>query len=709
MSTRPLTAPEADPPTDPAPADPPVPVDPIVAPPEAALVLQLLEPAADLLLPPGAPARVVFRAGDPRATAVLRITADRDGDPASTGDAYELGTAIADAAASTQEFTTILPPAMLPGSYSVLGTLSDGIRPSVVGVAPGRLLIDPAPAIQVAAPTTAVTVARGGFVPITFTAGDGDGSSDVRFLADADGDPATLFDQYQFAVLTTPLAAAQTLQLPLTGVPPGTWRILGVASDAGHPDAVATAPGLVTIADLAFAVAEGGGDSDEGRAIAALADGSLAATGRFAGSVSFGAWPALTVLTAAGDEDAFVGRYSADGSLHWAIRAGGPSRGDWGRAIGAFADGSVLVGGWFHGLASFDGGPLATGLLAAGEEDGFLARYRSDGSLQWAVRAGGVLRDEVSGVATCPDGSCVATGQFAAEATFGTGAAQTMLLVAGSLFTTDGFVARYHGDGSLAWVRRFGGAAGNDHGTAIAAAADGSCVVAGTFTGTATFGEGANTVALQSAGGLDVFVARYDAGGNLLWAQRGGGPDDDRASGVACRADGSCYVAGAFAGTADFGSAAPTMLAAAGVRDGFVAHFLASGTLAWVQRLGGSGDDHVAAVAVDPAGGCAVTGHFHASATFGPAPAVTTLLSAGLADLFVASYQESGALRWATRAGGPGQDSGLGLAVLADGSCAVTGGFQGDAVFGSSATARLLSATGLSDVFVARCNADGGF
>ncbi len=48
----------------------------------------------------------------------------------------------------------------------------------------------------------------------------------------------------------------------------------------------------------------------------------------------------------------------------------------------------------------------------------------------------------------------------------------------------------------------------------------------GFFAGTATFGPGeANETMLMSAGSDDVFVAKYDSTGALVWAKRAGGTD----------------------------------------------------------------------------------------------------------------------------------------------------------------------------------------
>jgi hypothetical protein len=75
-------------------------------------------------------------------------------------------------------------------------------------------------------------------------------------------------------------------------------------------------------------------------------------------------------------------------------------------------------------------------------------------------------------------------------------------------------------------------------------------------------------VPLVSAGDLDVFVACYDVGGALRWAQSAGGPAADFGGGIAAgsRPD-EVYVCGGFTGAAVFGT---NMLTSVGPQDLFV-------------------------------------------------------------------------------------------------------------------------------------------
>ncbi len=142
-------------------------------------------------------------------------------------------------------------------------------------------------------------------------------------------------------------------------------------------------------------------------------------------------------------------------------------------------------------------------------DDDFSIVPTPTGNLVWAKRAGGASYYEWGyGITTLSDNSTVVTGVFNGSATFGPGEPnQTVLNTAGG---NDFFIARYNPDGTLAWAKRAGGASDNDYSNGITTLSDNSTVVTGHFGGSATFGPGEpNETVLNSAGGYDIFIARF--------------------------------------------------------------------------------------------------------------------------------------------------------------------------------------------------------
>src|SRR5262245_44936828 len=125
------------------------------------------------------------------------------------------------------------------------------------------------------------------------------------------------------------------------------------------------------------------------------------------------------------------------------------------------------------------------------------------------------------------------------------------------------------------------------------------------FQGSANFGSGVlNQTTLVSAGPTDMFVAKYDSNGMLLWAKRAGGISSDVGQGIAVDGSGNSYVTGIFQGSATFGSGElnQTTLVSAGPTDIFVAKYDSNGMLLWAKRDVGRGRCRGRGIAVDGSG-----------------------------------------------------------------------------------------------------------
>jgi hypothetical protein len=114
-------------------------------------------------------------------------------------------------------------------------------------------------------------------------------------------------------------------------------------------------------------------------------------------------------------------------------------------------------------------------------------------------------------------------------------------------------------------------------------------------------------------------------------------------------------------------------------------------------------------MAVTDGGSILVAGSFDGDVVVGEGqPNETELSSVDNMDLFLAQYSDSGALDWASAAGGSGDDTAHGLAVLSDGSIVITGCMREDAVFGAGEENETeLTSNGRDDSFVARYAPDG--
>jgi hypothetical protein len=244
--------------------------------------------------------------------------------------------------------------------------------------------------------------------------------------------------------------------------------------------------------NLWFSAPVGGPGVDSLRAVATRPDGSAAVGGYFSSTAAVGrSGPSVT---SGGGVDGLVAVFGQAGSVLWKGTISGPST-DWVSGVAVSAAGDVAVSGAFSGTASVGGtGPL----VAVSGMDGVIARFAATGVPSWAVRFGGSGAD--NGVDIVTDGT-----QFllAGVVSSSTSIGGTAIGGAGGY---DGFTARLT-DGAAAppftAVTPVAGGAGSGVAASIAARS-GGFVVAGSFTGVASFGSAAST-SLASAG-TDGFV-----------------------------------------------------------------------------------------------------------------------------------------------------------------------------------------------------------
>jgi len=123
--------------------------------------------------------------------------------------------------------------------------------------------------------------------------------------------------------------------------------------------------------DFIWANSFGSNDKDCGNAITVTANGTAFITGYFTGTVAFG----TTNLTTSGYKDIFVAKLNSAGTVIGAKRAGGQYN-DNGMSIAANGSDQAMVTGSFVSSADFS----ATNLIAAGDDDIFIAKITEDGS-----------------------------------------------------------------------------------------------------------------------------------------------------------------------------------------------------------------------------------------------------------------------------------------------------------------------------------------
>lgn len=210
------------------------------------------------------------------------------------------------------------------------------------------------------------------------------------------------------------------------------------------------------------------------------------------------------------------------------------------------------------------------------------------------------------------------------------------------------------------------------------------------------------------AGGIDGFLAKFDASGGIVYATLLGGSDYDYVLDVAVDTDGAAYVTGQTYST-DFPTANPLQPALNGLDgDMFVTKFAPNGaTLTYSTYLGGAAEDLGWGIALDTSKNIYLTGYTRSAnfptvnpfqATSGSAP--------GGRDAFVTKLNSAGSgLVYSTYLGGSSAEEAADIKINAAGAAYVVG-------FTASNNFPLVNAiqttnNASEDAFVTKVNPDG--
>lgn len=251
------------------------------------------------------------------------------------------------------------------------------------------------------------------------------------------------------------------------------------------------------------------------------------------------------------------------------------------------------------------------------------------------------------------------------------------------------------------------GDGGDDVVSGMARDAAGNLVMVGSFQGTVDFDPGAGSAPLASAGGNDIFVAKYAADGTFMWARRAGGVSSDVATAVAVDNAGNVVVSGSFSQTADIGG---SNLTSNGTTDAFLWKLDSAGTTVWSRGFGGSGIDEANGVDTLANGDVVATGAFSETVDFDASPAaIQNLSSAGGTDAFVLRLTAAGDFAWVRQSGGTGADRGEDINVTPAGNITTTGSFSGTVDFNPGAATNNQTSVGSADGYIQQLTGTGTY
>jgi PKD repeat protein len=204
------------------------------------------------------------------------------------------------------------------------------------------------------------------------------------------------------------------------------------------------------------------------------------------------------------------------------------------------------------------------------------------------------------------------------------------------------------------------------------------------------------------AGGYyDIYLVKFNSGGNRLWATYYGGSSDETGGFVALDGSGNVYLTGYTKSTAGISTSGSHQSSyAGGFSDAFLVKFNGEGVRQWATYYGGSDADFSKTMAVDDSGYIYIAGQTSSSSGIATPGAYRTVLPGAA---FLAKFNSSGIRIWGTYFGG---DDGLSIAVDSASNvymCGFTYADTGIATTGAYQTVR----GGNKDVFLVKFSSSG--
>lgn len=320
----------------------------------------------------------------------------------------------------------------------------------------------------------------------------------------------------------------------------------------------------------------GGNSTDiygnKGEAIDIDLNGNCYVTGTFNGSAGSNiALSATANLTGTGYRQIFMVKYNSAGNVLWARQpAGNAATNHYAKSICVDLSGNSYITGYLGSTGvQFGSTPALSGPGA------YVAKYNTSGVATWSVKVGnnGNLDGASIDVDICSN--VYLTGYFQSTETFPFGSMNSNGM-------RDVFLAKVTPAGALAWVKSFGSASNQAYGRGLSTDHNGNVFITGDFQRQVVFG----ATTLSSSGfGNEMFVAKFDLNGNVIWAKQSTQSTRTEGHAIKTAPNGDTYVTGFYQGNNNV-SINGISLTSNGNQHIFVTKFDSNGNNTWAQNSG---------------------------------------------------------------------------------------------------------------------------
>ena len=407
--------------------------------------------------------------------------------------------------------------------------------------------------------------------------------------------------------------------------------------------------------DLEWAGSLSGSNYKEVLSMVSDNDNNIIVVGYFRDTVDFALDGSSFKLVSNGWEDIFIVKYNSNGEVLWGFNLGDENHKNHDRCNSVAVDdlGNIYVTGYYYGEVDFDPGEGVYTINQYLTRNIFVAKYTPEGALAWAFNFDDGFGSIGVSIAVDNNRNVLVTGKLHGMADFDPGT-DTVYHTAGGL--DDIFIAKYDTDMNYQWSYNLGTSVYQEYedelGRAVTTDKWNNVYCVGSFMDTADFDPGPDTNLFVSNGNGDIFIMKFNAAGEYLWAFSSGSIYNDEIIAVSADKDGDITVAGNFSLTVDFDpSDAVAELTTSVGYDSFIAKYDADGNYLWASETVGWQREKGNLMIIDTIGNVYVTGDFENTIDFDPGPDSTIITSNGGIDFYISKYDKNGNFKWANTMG----------------------------------------------------------
>ena len=386
-------------------------------------------------------------------------------------------------------------------------------------------------------------------------------------------------------------------------------------------------------------------------------------------------------------------------------------------AVDADNNGNSVMVGSFTNTIDFDPGSGVANKTSVSSnstfENAYIAKYDANGNFQWVNQIEN--RSVANAVDVDKNGNVYVVGQLME----GSGTSYDMDPGPGQAILTTtsgtvGFVVKYDSNGNYVWAFLLNGSIS----TPIEAIKvnNSELAIVGYDSGTVDFDPGGGVMNLTPKGKdnqRDVFFAKYDLNGSLIWAK-----DISNGYGAQCtgraldmNSAGDIIVKGFYRDSIYFdpASVTPDLIVPPGENHLCLAKYNANGNLIWFGDIGTIPDPSGTSetVAMDDAGYVYLGGYITDTNDFDPGTGIQNFIPNGGTAAFVAKYDLSGNYLWAFKFGDAGGAQAYAIELDTCDHFYISGGIDGTADLDPMGKGHQVTVN--NGYFVAKYSLDGNF